>query len=468
MNNIISGIRKLFSNFLVALRGDETEFTRGSINRAIFLLAVPMVLEMVMESLFAVVDVYFVAKVGVDAIATVGLTEFVIMIVYSIGIGLSMAATAVVSRRIGEKEYKRAGDAAFQSILIASVFSIVIALVGIVYAEDILRLMGGSEELIRSGFGYTQVMLGGNLCIILLFLLNAIYRGAGDTAMAMRSLWIANGLNIVLDPIFIFGLGPIPAFGIEGAAIATTIGRSTGVCYQVYGLLGGKRIIKLTIDNIKVRWATIKDLFSIGAGGMGQFLIESASWLFLVRIISAFGSEALAGYTIAFRIIIFTILPSWGLANAAATLVGQNLGAGQPERAELSVWRTAHMNTAFLFLVSIVFFVWSPQFVGMFTKEFEVINFGITALRIICLGYIFFSYGMIISQGFNGAGDTRTPTVMNVIFFWMIQIPLAYLLAFVFDFGFKGAIISVATSFGLHALACIVWFQRGDWKKIQV
>ncbi|MFY0628273.1 MAG: MATE family efflux transporter [Reichenbachiella sp.] len=465
---MISNIKKFYKYFIIALKGEETEFTSGSINKAIFLLSIPMILEMIMEALFAVVDVFWVSKVSTDAIATVGLTESVMMIVYSIAIGLSMAATAVVSRRIGEKDPKKAGDAAFQSILIGTVFSIAISIVGILFAEDILRLMGGSEKLISNGFGYTKIMLGGNLCIILLFLINAIYRGSGDASMAMRSLWIANGLNIILDPLFIFGFGPIPAFGVEGAAIATTIGRSIGVFYQLFGLLNGKRIIRLTIENVKIRFVTIKRIFNIGLGGMGQFLIESASWLFLVRIISEFGSSALAGYTIAFRIIVFTILPSWGMANAAATLVGQNLGAGKPDRAEKSVWKTAHLNTGFLFLVSIIFFWFAPEFVGIFSIEQEVVNYGALALRVICVGYITFAYGMVISQGFNGAGDTRTPTLMNIVFFWVIQIPLAYFLSFQLNMGFVGAMISVAVAFALHAAACIYLFRLGKWKSVKV
>jgi len=468
MANFYKNIQKLYTYFKIAVKGSESEFTSGSINKAIFLLSVPMILEMVMESLFAVVDVFWVAQVSTDAIATVGLTESVLMLVYSIAIGMSMAATAMVSRRIGEKNPEGAGHAAFQAMLIAFVLSIFISGFGIYYARDILVLMGGSEELVEKGYGYTQWMLGGNLCILFLFLINGIFRGAGDASMAMRSLWIANGLNIILDPLFIFGLGPIPGFGVEGAAIATTTGRSIGVLYQLYGLFNGKRIIKLTVDNIRVRVATLKKIFDIALGGMGQFLIESASWIFLVRIISEFGSSALAGYTIAFRIIIFTILPSWGMSNAAATLVGQNLGAGKPERAEESVWKTAHINTAFLGLISVVFYVWAPFFVGLFTKEAEVIDYGILALRIICIGYITFAYGMVISQAFNGAGDTKTPTYMNIIFFWLIQIPLAYFLAFHLDMGFTGAMISVAVAFALHAAACVYLFRLGKWKLVKV
>ena len=462
-------IKKLYTYFKIAIKGSETEFTSGSINKAIFLLSVPMILEMVMESLFAVVDVFWVAQVSTDAIATVGLTESVMMMVYSIAIGMSMAATAMVARRIGEKNPKGAGHAAFQSMLIAFVISIFISVFGVYYAKDILVLMGGSEELVENGYGYTQWMLGSNLCIMFLFLINGIFRGAGDASMAMRSLWLANGLNIILDPIFIFGFGSfIPAFGVEGAAIATTIGRSTGVLFQLYGLFNGKRIIKLTLENVRVRMDTIKKIFNIALGGMGQFLIESASWIFLVRIISEFGSSALAGYTIAFRIIVFTILPSWGMANAAAALVGQNLGAKKPERAEESVWKTAHINTAFLGLVSVVFFIWAQFFVGLFTQDASVLDYGVLALRIICVGYITFAYGMVISQAFNGAGDTKTPTYMNIVFFWLIQIPLAYLLSLHFEMGFIGAMISVAVAFALHAMACIYLFRKGNWKLIKL
>lgn len=468
MSNFTNKLNKLYTYFIIAVKGEETEFTSGSINKAIFLLSIPMILEMVMESLFAVVDVFFVARVSTDAVATIGLTESVLMIVYSIAIGMSMAATAVVARRIGEKDPKRAGRAAFQAMLIAFSFSLVISLIGLFFARDILRLMGGSEELIEQGYGYTQVMLAGNLSIMFIFLINGVYRGAGDASMAMRSLWLANGLNIILDPIFIFGLGPIPAYGVEGAAIATTTGRSIGVLYQLYGLFGGKRIIKLTIENFKVKWATIKKMLNIAIGGMGQFLIESASWIFLVRIISEFGSAALAGYTIAFRIIVFTILPSWGMANAAATLVGQNLGANKPDRAQKSVWTTAHINTAFLGFISIVFFYWARDFVGVFSQEPEVLEYGVLALRIICVGYVSFAYGMVISQAFNGAGDTRTPTYMNVVFFWLIQIPLAYLLAMHLDWKFTGAMVSVAVAFILHALACIYLFRLGKWKNVKV
>lgn len=468
MTDFYKNIQKLYTYFKIAVKGSESEFTSGSINKAIFLLSVPMVLEMSMEALFAVVDAFWVGRIGKVAVATIGLTESVIMVIYSIAIGMSMAATALVARRIGEKNPKAAGHAAFHAMLIAFVLSILISGFGIYFARDILVLMGGSEKLVESGYRYAQWMLGGNLCIILLFLINGIFRGAGDASMAMRSLWIANGLNIILDPIFIFGLGPIPEFGVEGAAIATTIGRSSGVIYQLYELFNGKRIIKLTIENIKLKWKTIRSVFDIALGGMSQFLIESASWIFLVRIIAEFGDAAIAGYTFAFRIIIFTVLPSWGMANAASTLVGQNLGAGKPQRAEESVWKTAHLNTAVLGAISIVFYIWASFFIGIFTKDGDVLHYGTLALRIICIGYITFAYGMVISQAFNGAGDTKTPTYMNIVFFWLIQIPLAYFLAFHLNMGFTGAMISVAVAFALHATACVYLFRLGKWKLVKV
>jgi len=326
-----------FKNFRIAVAGSEKNFTTGSINRAIFMLSIPMILEMAMESLFAVVDIFYVSRVSVDAIATIGLTESVIMLIYAVSIGLSMATTAMVARRVGEKKPKDAADAGFQAILIAIVVSISTGVLGILYAKDILRLMGASEELIVQGYGYTKILIGGNVTIMLIFLINAIFRGAGDASIAMRTLWLSNGLNILLDPIFIFGFGPIEPMGVQGAAVATTIGRGIGVIYQIYNLTSDKSIIKLGRENIKVKWSVIVRLLKVSLGGVGQFIIGTASWILLVRIISIFGSAALAGYTIAFRIIIFTILPSWGMANAAATLVGQNLGAQQPERAEKSV-----------------------------------------------------------------------------------------------------------------------------------
>lgn len=461
-------VKNVFKLFIQALKGSEKDFTSGSINRAIFLLSVTMIAEMIMESLFAVADVFFVSQISVNAVATVGLTESVLMIVYSIAIGLSIATTAVVARRIGEKKFKRAADAGFQSISIAIILSLVLGVAGFFWSENILRLMGGEEDLINEGLAYTQIMFAGNISIILLFLINAIFRGAGDASIAMRSLWIANGLNIILDPILIFGLGPIPEMGVAGAAIATTAGRTVGVSHQLFYLFNGRSLIKIGWENIVIRYKTIKELIQISIGGMGQFLIETASWIFLVRVMSLFGAEALAGYTIAFRVIVFTILPSWGMSNAAATLVGQNLGAGLPDRADTSVWKAALYNMIFLGTVSIIFYLAATPIITIFSSDPKVMNVGISALRIICLGYVFFAYGMVISQAFNGAGDTKTPLVVNFIVFWLIQIPLAYWLAVTLDWQATGVFVMIAVSHSLQAIISIFLFKRGKWKNVKV
>ncbi len=461
-------IRKLYTNFLIAIKGTETNFTSGSIRRAIFLLSVPMILEMVMESLFAIVDVFFVAKVGTHAVAAVGLTESVLTIIYSVAMGLSMAATALVARRVGEGDPQRASNAAFQAIALATGASILISAFGVWFAKDILRFMGGEETLVQEGYRYTRIMFGSNIVIMLLFLINGIFRGAGDASLAMRALWIANGINILLDPVLILGLGPVPALGLEGAAIATTIGRSAGVLYQVYNLLSRRSVIKIGFDNMVLRGSTLLSIVRIALGSMGQFLVESASWIFLVRILSEFGSEVLAGYTISIRIIIFSILPSWGMANAAATLVGQNLGAAQPGRAEVSVWRTAFYNLIFLVLLAVLFYVWAYEFVGLFSSDPRVVENGVLSLRIICLGYAFVSYGMVVAHAFNGAGDTRTPLIINLFCYWLIQIPLAYFLAVPLHLGPKGVYISVAISFSIAAVVSIVVFKKGRWKQIKV
>ncbi|WP_421870539.1 MATE family efflux transporter [Marinoscillum sp.] len=468
MLTIISFFKRFVKLFMIALKGTEKEFTSGSINKAIFLLSIPMIGEMIMESLFAVADVFFVSRISVNAVATVGLTESILMIIYSVAVGLSMATTAIVARRIGEKKFKRAADAAFQSIFLATIVGILLGVVGFIFAEDILRLMGGEEDLIGEGVGFTKIMFAGNLSIFLLFLNNAIFRGAGDASIAMRSLWIANGLNLILDPLLIFGLGPIPSLGIEGAAIATTIGRSIGVLYQVVGLLNNRGIIRIGWNNVIIRFKTVIELVKISLGGMGQFLIETASWIFLVKVMALFGSEALAGYTIAFRVIVFTILPSWGMSNAAATLVGQNLGAGFPDRAEKSVWNTALYNMIFLGLVSIVFFLAADPIIGLFEQGPIVQGIGVSALRIICFGYVFFAYGMVISQAFNGAGDTKTPLVVNFFVFWLIQIPLAYWLSVSLDWQAKGVFFTIAFCHSLQAVICIVLFKRGKWKTVDV
>lgn len=459
----------LFSLLRQSLRGDEQNFTEGSINRAIFLLSVPMILEMLMESLFAVVDVYFVSKLGDnDAVATVGLTESVITLIYSVAFGLSMGVTAMVARRVGEKDIKAAGVAAIQSFYVALTISSVISVIGLVFAKDILRLMGASEDIIENHSGYTRWMFGGNITIMMLFVVNAVFRGAGNASIAMRALMISNGLNIMLDPVFIFGWGPVPGFGVEGAGIATTLGRGCGVMYQLYHLLKGKGLVKIHRENLRVRWTVIKKLLALSAGGTGQFIIASASWIFLMRIMSSFGSAALAGYTIAIRVIIFTILPAWGFSNAAATLVGQNLGAGQPERAEKSAWRAAFLTMMFLGLVSLFFMFSAPSIIRLFTADAEVISQGVKCLRIICLGYIFYAYGMVISQSFNGAGDTVTPTILNFFGFWVLQIPLAYTLAILLQIGPAGVYTAVAASESVLAIVCIIVFRRGKWKATKV
>ncbi|MCS4433457.1 MATE family efflux transporter [Aquiflexum gelatinilyticum] len=461
-------IKNFIHHFRQAVKGLEEDFTNISIKKAIFYLSIPMILEMVMESLFAVVDIFFVGKLGVHAVATVGLTESFLTIIYSIAIGLSMAATAIVARRIGEKKAKEASAAAFQAILVCSLFAVAVAVLGVVYAKQMLALMGGEPEVIEQGYRYTQIIFGGNVCVMLLFLINGIFRGAGNAAVAMRTLWIANAINMVLDPILIFGLGPIPAMGLEGAAWATTTGRGIGVIYQFYILFNGKSIIKFYWDSLKMNWKTVLTIIKVASGGMGQFLIESASWIFLMRIISESGSVALAGYTIAVRLIIFALLPAFGLSNAAATLVGQNLGALQPGRAEKSAWLAAHLTAIFLGFCAIIFIAGAGFFIGIFNQEEGVIAVGTMGLTIICLGYVFFGYGMVMSQSLNGAGDTKTPTIINLAILWGFQIPFAYLLAKTFGFGATGVFIAIAVSHSLHAVVSTWVFNRGKWKLVQV
>lgn len=452
-----------------ALKGDQQDYTTLSIDKAIFMLSVPMIAEMIMESLFAVVDVYWVSRLNDnDAVATIGLTESVLMLVYSVAIGISMGATAMVARRVGEKDIKSATVAAAQAIYIGSGLSLGISFIGIFFSEDILHLMGASDSLIRNNAGYTRWMLTGNITIMMLFLINAIFRGAGDAAIAMRSLWVANILNILLGPVFIFGIGPIPAFGVEGAAIATTIGRGTGVLYQVYHLLKGKGLIRFDSENFKLKPNIIGKLLLVSAGGTIQFMIASASWVFLVRIMSSFGSASVAGYTIAIRLIVFAILPAWGMANASATLVGQNLGAGHPERAEKSVWRAAFLNMIFLSSVGLIFFLFAKPILSFFSTDEEVLRNGVECLRIVCMGYVFYAYGMVITQSFNGAGDTLTPTLINLFGFWLFQIPLAYALAFILDMGSTGAYAAIPIAESAIAVAGIVIFRKGKWKKVKI
>lgn len=451
-----------------AVAGEQKDFTSGSLKRAIFMLAVPMVLEMAMESLFAVVDVFYVSRVGVNAVATVGLTESVLMIIYAVAIGLSMSATAFVARRVGEKKFKEAADSAVQALFLALAISIPLSLGGIFFAKDILRLMGASDAVIAQGTRYTQIMLGGNVVIMLLFLNNGVFRGAGDAAIAMRVLWLSNILNMALGPVFIFGFGPVPAMGVTGAAIATTLGRGIGALYQLRMLMNERSLVRIRREDIVPKGDVIGQMFKMSLGGMSQFLISSASWIFLMRIMSSFGGGAVAGYTIAFRVIVFTILPAWGLANAAATLVGQNLGAQQPERAEQSVWKAAFYNMIFLASISVVFFIFADQIIGLFSKNPEVLESGVRCLRIICLGYVFYAYGMVIGQSFNGAGDTKTPTYMNLVCFWVVQIPMAYVLAKGLKMGPTGVYIAQTFSFSLLAVVSIVIFKKGKWKQVKV
>lgn len=461
-------MKKWITAIKESLDGQEREYTSGSIRKAIFLLAIPMMLEMVMESLFAVVDIFFVGKLGVAAVAAVGLTESVITIVYSVSIGLSMAATAIVARRIGENDKKAAGDAAFQALSLSLAVAVLIGIAGFFMAEEMLRLMGADEQVIATGKSYTQIIFLGNPAIMLLFMINGIFRGAGNAAIAMKSLWLANMLNIILDPLLIFGWGPIPAMGITGAAWATTIGRTVGVGYQLFHLLKGNASVQIGIKNLVFELKTVVNLIKVGSGGMGQFLIESASWIFLTRIIAESGSIAVAGYTVAIRIVIFTLLPAMGLANAATTLVGQNLGAGKPERAEASVWKAALYNALFLGSVSIVFLVFGDFFISFFNDDAGVVTIGKQALAILCLGYVFFAYGMVISQSFNGAGDTFTPTLINIGMFWAFEIPLAWLLASYWGMGASGVFWAISAAHSLHAVVSVLVFRRGRWKTVKI
>jgi len=459
----------IFSLFKQAIRGDQQDFTEGSIDRAIFLLSVPMVLETAMEALFAVVDVFYVSRLhDNDALATVTLTESILTLVYSLAMGLSMGATAMVARRVGEKDEKAAGVAAVQSLYIGLAISLMVTFVGIFFTKDLLRLMGSNQNIIDNCSSYTSWMLTGNITIVMLFLINGIFRGAGDASLAMRALIISNGLNIILDPIFIFGFGPVPAFGIEGAAIATNIGRGVGVTYQVYHLVKGKGLIKIHADNFLVKWNIIANLLKVSAGGTGQFLIGSASWIFLVRIMSSFGSVALAGYSIGIRVIIFAILPAWGMANAAATLVGQNLGAGKPDRAEKSVWRTGFFNMIFLAGITVLFMVMAGSIIGLFTDDEAVLLNGTRCLQIVSIGYIFYAYGMVVSQSFNGAGDTLTPTLLSFVGFWLFQIPFAYFVAKTLEVGPNGVYIAIVAAESAMAIAAILLFRRGKWKTIKI
>ncbi len=457
-----------WKSIVSALKGEEQDYTSGSINKAIFLLSIPMMIEMLGEGLFAIIDAFYLSKVSNAAATTAGIVEVVSTLIYSLAIGLSIAATAVISRRIGENEPEKAAEAAIQAIILSIGLGILIGIVGFLYAEQILRLMGAGEEVIAVGTNYARILFGTNVVIILLFMLNGIFRGAGDAMMAMFSLWVANLLNIILDPLLIFGIGPFPEMGTTGAAVATSIGRGVGVLFQLHILFRGNRVIKIVWQNIKIIPSSIIKLINIASTGFMQYFIASASWIFLSRLVAAFGTDVYAGYFYAIRIILFALLPAWGIANAAATLVGQNLGAKQPERAATSVWRAAYYNMLFLASIAILFFTCAQPIISLFTDVQPAIDSGVLSLRIICLGYIFYAYGMILSQAFGGAGDTRTPTLVNFICFWMLEIPLAYFLSESLEWKITGVLWAISISESLLAVILIFLFRQGKWKLKQV
>jgi putative MATE family efflux protein len=451
-----------------AIRGSQQDFTEGSLRRAIVLLAIPMVLEMVMESLFAVVDTFWVAHLGANAMATVGLTESVLMLVYCGAMGLSMSATAMVARRIGEKDSKGAAVAAVQAILVGVVASVLVAVGGSAIAPKLLEIMGAAPDVIAIGRHYAAIMMGSTVAIVLLFLNNGIFRGAGDAAIAMRVLWLSNFINLLLDPCFIFGLGPFPEFGLAGAAVSTTIGRSIGVVYQMWILFSGHSRVKILPRQFRVHWDVMSRLIRVALNGMFQYGIGQLSWLFLVRLVSTFGSVAVAGYTVAIRIFFFAILPPWGLSGAAATLVGQNLGAQKPERAERSVWLTGFYNMIFLAAVGLVFIFFPEPIIRVFTSDPAVISFGVDCLRIICYGNLAYAYGMVMVQSFNGAGDTFTPTVVNLFGYWLFQIPVAYLLASRTSLGPQGVFYAIPIAETAIAIVGVALFRQGRWKKKRI
>ena len=455
----------LWSSIREAVRGSHQDFTAGSLNRAILLLAIPMVLEMVLESLFAVVDVFWVGRVGANAVATVGLTESLFLLVFSIGMGLSLSTTAMVARRIGEKDPEDAAVAGVQAIILGLVVSVMIGVPACIFAPDLLRLMGASPEIVATGSGYARIGLGGSGVVLMLFLNNAIFRGAGDAAIAMRLLWVSNIINLILDPCLIFGWGPFPKLGVTGAALATFTGRGIGVLYQFYRLMRGTERIRVLRRQIRVDLGVIWRLFRVSITGIFQFLIAQTSWIRLVRIVSIFGASALAGYTIAIRIVFFAILPSWGLSNAAATLVGQNLGAKHPERAEKSVWRTGLYNMVFLGGVGLGFLLFAPQVVHIFTRDPAVAPLAVSCLRIVSTGNIAYAYGMVMLQAFNGAGDTVTPTIVNFFGCWLFEIPLAYWLAIHLGMQTSGVYWSIVVAEAAIAVASIILFRQGKWKK---
>ena len=461
-------IKSFLRNVREAVSGTEQDFTEGKLSRAILLLSIPAVLEMVMESVFVIVDIYFVSKLGANAVATVGITESMVTIIYAIAIGLGTATTSMVSRRIGEKNPDAASNAAFQAILTGIIISIIIGVPGALFSRKLLVLMGAGGPIVDTMSGYTRIMLGGNIVIMMIFIINAIFRSAGDAAVAMKVLWIGNIINIILDPCLIFGLGPFPHLGVTGAAVATTIGRGTAVLVQFYLLFYGKKRIRLSVRHFKVNFKLMGRLLKLSFGSIGQNLISTSSWIALVRIISIFGSEVVAGYTIAIRIIGFTLLPSWGISNAASTLVGQNLGAKKPERAERAVWITGIANMILLSIIGLTLVLFPEVFIRVFIDNENVIKSGILGLRIISIGFVSYGLGMVLVNSFNGAGDTSTPLKINIFAFWCVEIPLAWILAMKAGMNEEGVFIAIVIAESLMTLIALIVFRRGKWKLKEV
>lgn len=447
-----------------SLRDSDTDHTKGRIGKALGLLAIPMMLEMSMESVFAVVDIAFVSRLGTDAVAAVGITEALVTVLYAIAVGLGLGVTAMVSRRIGAKQREAAANVTGQAIWIGGVLSLIIGVGGAAFAADMLRLMGATDSVVDTGTGFAAVLLGGSASILYLFLLNAAFRGAGDAVVALRSLWLANGINILLDPCLIFGIGPFPELGVTGAAVATTIGRSVGVLYQLWFLFDGRGRLGFHLRNLALAPALISRMLMISIGGVGQFLISTSSWIIIMRIVALYGSTAVAAYTIALRMLEFVWLPSWGLGNAAATLVGQNLGAGKSDRAEQSAWHAAKYNAIFMTAIGAFFVILAPVVIDLFSSDPEVVRYGISCLRIIGLGFPLYAIGMIMTQALNGAGDTMTPTLINFVCFWVLQIPLAYWLATDMSLGPNGVFLAIVVSESLLTIISIAVFRRGSWK----
>lgn len=463
----MSSGRSLWRDILAAIRGTGEDYTSGSIGRDVLLLAVPMVLETAMESLFAVVDVYFVSRLGPSAVATVALTESMLTLVFTVALGLSIGVTATVARRIGEKDPDGAARATVQALLLGVLIAAAIGIGGALQAENLLALMGASPEVIEHSI-YTKIMLGGNATLLLLFLVNAAFRGAGDAVVAMRVLWLANGINIFLDPALIFGWGPFPELGIAGAAIATNIGRGIAVIAQLWLLFRPGKRLQLAWKHLAVNLALMWRLVRLSGTGMFQVFIGMASWVGLIRILAGFGDEVLAGYAVGIRLILFALLPSWGMSNAAATMVGQNLGAGRPDRAEAAVWRAGLYNVVFLGSIGVIFIVFAPQLVAFFTTEPEPLRWGIRCLRIVSSGFLFYAYGLVLTQSFNGAGDAWTPTWINLLCFWLFELPFAWVFSVPLGWGPNGVFVAMTVSFSVLAVVSAIIFRRGKWKLQQV